>query len=172
MRGIDIRRTGSGNIGAVNVFRSAGPVWGVLTFALDGLKGFVPTLVAISLIDLHAGLLATICAILGHTFTPYLGFRGGKGVATGLGGFLAITPIGVGLGALCWIVVVLITGYASLGSMFGALVVAVFLALTRNDLLVILAGLLIFILIVLRHRANIKRLLMGTENKLKLGRRT
>ena len=170
LKGIDIRQIGSGNIGAVNVFRSMGPISGALTLVLDGLKGFVPTAIALSVVDLRAGLLATLCAVLGHTFSPYLGFKGGKGVATGLGGFLAIIPIGVLLGILSWTVVVLISGYASLGSIIAAVVVVVYLALTQADLFVNLAGALALILIVVRHRGNIQRLRAGTEGKIRFRR--
>jgi glycerol-3-phosphate acyltransferase PlsY len=172
LRGIDIRQIGSGNIGAVNVFRSTGPAFGGLTLVLDGLKGFVPTILALNTLDLRAGVLAAIFAFLGHVFTPYLRFKGGKGVATGLGGFLALTPLGVAVGVLCWVLVVVSTGYASLGSMIGTLVIVLFLLFTRADPWILLASLLIFLFIVIRHRGNIGRLRAGTERRIRFGRRS
>ncbi len=168
LRRLDVRRFGSGNIGATNVLRSAGPVFGVLTLILDAAKGFAPAWITARAMGPGVALLAALFAVLGHTFSPYLGFRGGKGVATGFGSFLALTPVGVAVGVAVWLLVVALTGYASLGSMLGTLALVAFLAFTRAPSLLILASLLVFILVVVRHRENIRRLVAGSERKVRL----
>lgn len=191
-KGVDIRTAGSRNIGATNVGRVLGRKWGCLCFALDVAKGLLPVLVAGLLLrpaqgapELHrqaAWLGVALGCILGHMFTLWLGFRGGKGVATSLGVVLGFYPYytGAGLAALAmWIVAVLIWRYVSLASIIASgafpllLVGACRLAgWPVADLWPLLAfALVIAVLIVVRHRTNISRLLSGTENKVLTPRR-
>lgn len=187
-RGVDLRRVGSGNVGATNVARVLGRKWGFLCFALDVLKGLLPVALAGALLrpaagqipspaDQAAWLAVGLGAVLGHVFSFYLGFRGGKGVATALGVVLGMYPYftGAGLVALgLWVAVTLISRYVSVGSIVAAVAfVPLFAAFNHGELgqlwpLVIFAA-AVAALIVVRHRGNIRRLLKGTESKI--GRR-
>ena len=182
---VDILSVGSGNVGATNVGRVIGRKWGYLCFALDVLKGLAPT-AAVGLLlrtgsevpsYLHqASWLATGCgAIAGHVFSFYLKFRGGKGVATSLGVVLGVWPYFtyVGLAVLgLWIVVTLISRYVSLASIIAAAAfVPLFAAFNWGELAKLwpmgaFAGVMTALIIV-RHRGNIRRLLKGTENKIR-----
>ncbi|HVH87494.1 MAG TPA: glycerol-3-phosphate 1-O-acyltransferase PlsY [Terriglobales bacterium] len=176
VRGEDVRLTGSGNIGATNVARSGGAALGVATLILDALKGYLAVALAIAVshrsTSLDIGLsaaLAALCAILGHVFPIWLGFRGGKGVATGVGAFVALAPRAVLVVLAIFIVIVLVSRYVSLGSIVASAIfpiLAYFLyrrTSSEIDLVVMLAASL---LIIVKHKANIKRLLNGTENRL------
>jgi glycerol-3-phosphate acyltransferase PlsY len=167
--GGDIRKTGSGNIGATNVYRSGGRKLGVLTLIGDALKGALPVLLVISLLSYdhsHTGAVA-VAAFLGHCFPVYLGFKGGKGVATALGVYLVLSPLAV-LGAfLIFAGLVWKTRYISLGSISAAAAIPVLVWLTTRSLPLLLATLVISSIVILRHRTNIQRLLQGTENKFK-----
>jgi len=169
--GIDIRKFGSGNVGATNVTRALGLKWGSLVFVLDTLKGFFPVLLVRLMVPYNVELaLATgLAPILGHVFTPFLGFKGGKGVATSLGVFLALSPVGVLLGLIVWILTVLLTGYVSLGSLLGSLFTflwILFLDPNKSSLPFVVTSALVVILIWFRHRENIKRLVRGKEPKI------
>jgi glycerol-3-phosphate acyltransferase PlsY len=183
--GVDLRRSGSGNVGATNVARVLGRKWGYLCFALDVAKGFLPVAVAGAMVRPASGQVPTpqaqvawlavgLAAVLGHVFSFYLRFRGGKGVATALGVVLGIYPYFTAAGAAAlglWIIVTLISRYVSLGSIVAALAFVPLLAVFNRGVLAELWPLLIFaaamaVLIVVRHRANIRRLLNGTENKI------
>jgi acyl phosphate:glycerol-3-phosphate acyltransferase len=177
-RGVDLRTAGSRNIGATNAYRVLGARWGILVFALDAAKGFLaaatPALLARAT-GIAAGtdalLAATIAgglaAIVGHVFSPWLRFRGGRGVATSLGVFLAIGPVPILLAFGLWVLLVLLTRRVSVGSI-GAALAYPFLVfyLLREDphrvLLSVIAA-AVALLVILRHRANIQRLLAGTE---------
>lgn len=176
VRGEDVRLSGSGNIGATNVARTGGAKLGVTTLILDALKGYaaVTFAMAVSHRDaaIDAGLaaaLAALCAILGHVFPVWLKFRGGKGVATAVGAFLGLAPRAVLVVLAIFLIIVAIFRYVSLGSMVASAVfpvLAYFLyrgTSTVADLLVMFAASL---LIILKHKANIRRLLNGTENRL------
>lgn len=175
VRGEDVRRTGSGNIGATNVARKS-PLLGVLTLLLDSLKGLTAVLLATALAGIVGGMnpysamaLAALAAVVGHMFPVWLKFRGGKGVATGLGAFAIIAPKSVLIAAAIFLVLVLISRYVSLGSVAA---VAMFpsLAWSLHEYGNVWSALafmtLASLLIVLKHRANIVRLLAGTENRL------
>ncbi len=196
-RGVDIRKHGSGNIGATNVARVLGFKLGLICFVLDVLKGLIPTLAAGGAMHLLHGsfipqpiardqawwwLAVVIACVLGHMFSPFIGFKGGKGVATGLGGLLGLWPyLGVpALGALVlWVITAAIWRYVSLASCVAALSLPAWVFISSRlasgmsggvDLLpfyIVTAAM--GVLIVIRHRANIQRLLAGTENRL--GRR-
>jgi len=173
-RGVDIRVTGSGNIGATNVMRVVGKPWGVLTLVLDALKGLVaaaclPTLAG----DAFPAWLRLACgcaAILGHSFPVYLRFKGGKGVATSAGVLIGVAPAAFGVGIGVFAVLFGIFRYVSLGSIGAAIAVPVAAYCFERGseepnfvttyVLVVLG-----VVVVLRHSANIKRLLAGTENR-------
>lgn len=172
--GKDIRETGSGNAGATNVMRSIGVRAGILTFMLDVLKGAVPTLVALLVVDRqtvstapYAAFLAGFMVILGHTFPMLLGFRGGKGVATSLGMFFVLQPLATAVLLLFALGLMFATGYVSLGS-----VVAIALVPVCGFLIPAIGwhfgifGLFVAALILWKHRENIERLIKGTENKI------
>lgn len=175
VRGQDVRLTGSGNIGATNVARSSGATLGILTLLLDALKGYAAVALAIGAshrAGLDVGLpaaLSALCAIAGHVFPIWLRFRGGKGVATGVGAFLGLAPRAVLLVLALFIVVVLISRYVSLGSIVASAifpVLAYFLYHGTSSALDLVVMLGASFLIIIKHKANIKRLLNGTENRL------
>ena len=175
IRGIDIRTVGSGNIGATNVFRTLGPRFGILTFALDAAKGvaaagIVPWAVW-SLAGLEAppaaALVCTVAVLAGHGFPLFLGFKGGKGVATGLGCALSVVPHTALVALAVWILVFLATRYVSVGSIAAALAAAAlpwFVDRPAGAAACALVGVLA-LLIVWKHRSNVRRLLAGTENR-------
>ncbi len=166
-RGVDIRAHGSGNIGATNVFRVIGKGWGIFTFVLDALKGFIPAFVFPRLAGLDAewGVLFGIVAILGHSFPVYLKFKGGKGVATSAGMLLGVAPAAVGIGFACWVLCLVLSRIVSLSSIVAAVAVAVAVWIIDKGMVVNLALTVLSLLVIWLHRANIKRLLNGTENR-------
>ncbi|HLM56113.1 MAG TPA: glycerol-3-phosphate 1-O-acyltransferase PlsY [Pyrinomonadaceae bacterium] len=172
--GGDVRETGSGGTGATNVTRRAGKWAGLLTLALDALKGTLVALLARRFLADGMGVdwwvvAASLAAIVGHVFPVWLGFRGGKGVATGLGVFLGLAPPAVLCALPVFVLVVWLTRYVSLGSVTAAALLPLFVWLTGDGRAPLLtAAALGGALIVYMHRANIGRLLSGTENKLKL----
>lgn len=164
--GADLRRRGSGNIGATNVARTLGKTAGILTLVGDGAKGLVAVLLAQAWG--HAAILpavAALVAVLGHMFPLYHGFRGGKGVATALGVFLPTLPLPLLGGLLVWLVVVAIWRYVSAGSMLAALVVPLLAALCSYPAPLVLAAGLIALLVLYKHRENLHRLRQGREAK-------
>jgi glycerol-3-phosphate acyltransferase PlsY len=169
--GRDLRQAGSGNIGAANALRALGKGGAVAVLLLDGLKGVLPVLAGRALGDPVLAAVAAFAAIAGHCFSPFLRFRGGKGVATNFGAIWALAwPAGAGF-ALVWLVVVLVTGYASLASMLAGLAVIPALFVIGGPA----AGgygIAAAALIVVMHRANIARLRAGTEDELPLFRRS
>jgi glycerol-3-phosphate acyltransferase PlsY len=167
--GGDIRNSGSGNIGATNVYRTAGRKLGVLTLIGDALKGVLPVLFAVLVLgydDSRLGAVA-IAAFLGHCYPVYIGFKGGKGVATALGIYLVLSPLAV-LGAfLIFAGLVWKWRYISLGSICAAAAIPGLVYLFERSVPLLLATLIISGLVILRHHANIGRLLKGTENRFK-----
>ena len=174
----DIRRQGSGNIGATNLWRIAGPAAAVFAFIGDIGKGVLAVLIARWFYDpswpvsnATAALAAGVAAIFGHVFSPYLGFRGGKGVNTALGVFLSLLPLEVLMGFVAFLVVVVLFRYISLGSMVGAIVFVAAVWVARFGLhraispLYLAVASFVGLLILLTHRQNIKRLLDGTESR-------
>ncbi len=163
----DPRRTGSGNIGATNVGRTFGKKWGALTLAGDALKGFVPTLWAVVVFPSPWAVVSVgFAAYLGHVFPVYLGFRGGKGVATGLGVFLALAPGSVLVAAVVFGVVVWAFRYVSLGSLAAAAALPLILAFFRHPLPEVLLALAVGAVTFWAHRGNIQRLVAGTERRV------
>jgi glycerol-3-phosphate acyltransferase PlsY len=163
--GDDVRKSGSGGTGATNVSRRAGKVAGVLTLVLDALKGVLAIVVARILIGEDWWIAASaIAAIAGHIFPVWLGFRGGKGVATGVGVFLMLAPMAVLVAAIIFAVVVRITRYVSLGSMLAVAVIPLFVWM---DMPLLTAAVVGAMLIIFAHRGNIRRLAQGTEPKFR-----
>ncbi len=165
--GIDPRTAGSGNIGATNVGRTSGRKAGILTLAGDILKGVVPVLIARTAgLEPMALSLVGGASFLGHCFPLFLGFRGGKGVATACGVIFVLAPVPLLLSALVFGVVVLSSRYVSLGSITGALTVPLFIYIVPDSRVYLPMGIFISTVIVLKHRDNIKRLLSGVENRI------
>ena len=166
--GINIRSAGSGNIGATNVTRLLGKKLGLLTILCDVLKGYLP-IFCTSLLVQHDPQYTLIMAcsgaatVLGHMFPIYLGFRGGKGVATALGLFLYLAPLAVVLTLLIFLAVVRLSGFVSAGSLLGSALVPLWLVLLHKPTWTIILAIFVVSLIWIKHWHNIKRLLAGTE---------
>jgi len=166
---IDPRKMGSKNIGATNIFRTVGKRLGILTLVGDLLKGAIPVVIAIQWGESDLWIaIAGLTPILGHIFPIFLGFRGGKGVATALGTYLVISPIAVFIECLIFAGIVWKWKFISLGSLTCATTIPILIAFIRSDskayfmISVIIAALILY-----RHQSNISRLLQGTENKWK-----
>ncbi len=165
--GIDLRRVGSGNIGASNVLRTSGVRTAVLAMALDAAKGSLAVLVT----QPFAGgpvtpVAAGLASIVGHIYPVWLRFRGGKGVATAAGVFAVLTPAALGLAAAVFLVSVWVTRYISVGSMVGAATLAVVAATGDGPAIVAVGAGISAGIILHRHRANVARLLAGTERRV------
>ena len=165
----DIRATGSGNIGATNVARSGAKGLGIATLLLDLGKAFLAVKIAqhVAPGNYDLAVVAAVAAILGHVFPVWLGFRGGKGVASALGVFLALTPISAACTFAVFLVIVLITRYVSLASIIGSATFPLFAFyfVPFRTPIVIAGFLFIPLLIILKHSQNICRLLAGTESR-------
>ena len=172
-KGKDIRRLGSGNIGATNVLRCLGKPLGITCFVLDVLKGFLPAFLFPMLGNVGAdfGILFGAAAILGHNFPIFLKFKGGKGVATSAGVLFGVAWQAVLIGLVIWAVVFKLSGYVSLGSIIASAVVAVIgwvlVPVAGYSPVVAGALTLLGILSIYRHRTNIQRLAAGTENRFR-----
>ena len=170
--GVDIRTVGSGNPGATNVFRSVGKGAGIVTFIADALKGFVPVYFAIMIDNSFSYSVAvSVAALTGHMFTVFLKFKGGKGVATGCGIFLALMPMPTAIAFVIFAVVFLASGYVALGSVCAAIFLPLvsFFAGYGSD--AVIFAFAVALLIIYKHRANIKRLKAGTENRFVIFKR-
>ena len=167
---IDPRQAGSKNIGATNVYRTAGKKLGILTLGIDVLKGALPVWMAIYWgLRPHWVALAGLSPVLGHVFSIFLGFRGGKGVATALGAYLMISPVAVLVEALVFSGIVWKWRFISLGSITCATTIPILIAFFRSDSQAYsIMSVLIAALILYRHQSNIARLLQGTENKWRI----
>ena len=171
-KGVDIRQHGSGNIGATNVFRTLGKPLGILVFFIDALKGFGAVWLANHFGEAcpWTGIVAAVSAIAGHNYTPWLGFKGGKGIATSAGVLLALMPWAVLAIAIVWVVVFKVSRYVSLASICAAAALPVAVGALwsvgcgGNGPLLAFA-LLISALAIWRHRSNIERLRAGTESR-------
>jgi len=166
--GADIRQTGSGGTGATNVSRRAGKVAGIVTLLLDALKGSAAVLIAktVSGDDWLIAVVA-IAVLVGHIFPVWLGFRGGKGVATGAGVFLVVAPAALLCAGFVFLATVLLTRYVSLGSMVAAATIPLFVWTQNNPRHLLIAAILGALLIVFAHRGNIGRLAHGTESQFR-----
>jgi len=181
-KGIDIREHGSRNAGFTNVYRVIGPLPAAMVLILDIGKGMAAVLLPIQILPdtlplspVDVKILAALCVILGHVFPLFAGFRGGKGIATGLGALLSIVPLEATLALVLFVLIVAITRYVSLGSLCAAAFIFLALLFERYYLTAEVHGHLILAILLLNgfvffnHRGNIRRLLTGTENKF--GRR-
>jgi acyl phosphate:glycerol-3-phosphate acyltransferase len=165
MKGIDITKLGSGNIGATNVGRFLGKPYFFIVLFLDAIKGFIPTILFKLLFGLEYGILAGLFSVIGHSYSIFMKFKGGKGVATGLGVSIALIPIETIIGFGVWFLVLMIFKIMALASIISAVsVFIVVLFLEKSSLIKIVCG-IIAVLIVLRHKSNIERIIKGTEPK-------
>jgi acyl phosphate:glycerol-3-phosphate acyltransferase len=165
--GVDVRSVGSGNTGATNVWRALGPRYGAPVLLLDALKGAVPTLIGAHAFGPGTAVLAGGAAVVGHTLPVFLGFGGGKGVATAAGVVLALTPLVAIPIFLLFVAILWLTRYVSLASLVAAVAYPLVCLAAGEPWQVVLFGAACAAIIVVRHRANIRRLLRGTENKAK-----
>lgn len=180
--GVDVRSIGSGNIGATNVARSGGKGLAIATLLFDTLKGWLPVFLVLTLpgipnsgpVEVHTlATIAALAAVIGHMFPVWLGFQGGKGVATGLGVFLALAPVAALIALALFAAVFFVTHYVSLGSILGAAALPVALWWLARDsfsapALIMCAT--VALLVILRHHKNIGRLLAGTESRFGVGK--
>jgi len=181
MRGVDVRTVGSKNIGATNVFRTVGKKWGLIAFALDVAKGLVPVVLAkhygvgyggqgLTALPLFVG----IMCVVGHMLTPYMKFKGGKGVATAFGMLIGLIPGLVGVAFAIFAITFACSHYISLGSCVASAFLAVGIwfpwlgAAGYADIPQCVLVTIIALFIIFKHRANIKRLASGTENRIYL----
>jgi acyl phosphate:glycerol-3-phosphate acyltransferase len=171
---IDIRQHGSGNVGATNALRILGTKYGVITLIIDIGKGILAVVIGRLLFVEPSNLLLIgfgLFAILGHIFTIFLSFKGGKGVATSAGVFIALIPIPVAITLIVFVITVWISKYVSLGSITAALtlfLVELYINIKTNfaELEILVFVFLIALFIIIRHKSNIKRILSGNENKI------
>jgi acyl phosphate:glycerol-3-phosphate acyltransferase len=166
-RGVDLKKVGSGNIGATNAARALGKKAGIVVLLLDTAKAWLPTAAALWLrLGPDVAAVTAFAAFAGHIYSPWLKGRGGKGVACGLGAFLALAPACAGIAAGVCLLVVLLTRLGSLGSLLGAASLMPSLWLLHEPRAYFVLGAVMFVLIVWRHRENIDRMLHRRENKL------
>jgi glycerol-3-phosphate acyltransferase PlsY len=166
----DVRQKGSGNIGATNVYRVVGKLAGILTLIGDIMKGFLPLLAYKSWLAPTPTQLGVACAIaiIGHCYPVYLKFRGGKGVATAFGIFLVLSPQAVLVVVVVFVITVAASRYISLGSVLAAMSAPLLILMLNHPQPIFLATLFIAMLVIWRHRTNIRRLLDGSENRFKV----
>jgi glycerol-3-phosphate acyltransferase PlsY len=166
--GIDVRKEGSGNIGATNLYRTVGRKVGVMTLAGDCLKGMLPVLaVKYSSLPIEYAAWVGLAAFCGHVFSVFLRFKGGKGVATALGVFLALSPLAVAVALGVFAVLMLVWRYVSLGSIGAAAVMPIAVWALGGGRVMGVVTMIVAVIVIFRHTENIRRLAAGTENKFK-----
>lgn len=174
VRKIDIRQYGSGNVGATNALRVLGTKIGIITLIIDIGKGILAVVIGKRLVTEPSNLLLIgfgLFAILGHIFTIFLKFKGGKGVATSAGVFIALIPVPVAITLVVFVVTVWLSKYVSLGSIIGALtlfLVELYINIQNDfsDLEILIFVFVIALFIIIRHKSNIKRIIAGNENRI------
>lgn len=168
LHGIDVRKAGSGNVGATNLYRTVGRRVGIITLIVDCLKGLIPVLI-VNFYGLPVEFAAFVglAAFFGHVFSIFLKFKGGKGVATALGVFLALAPLAVIIAIALFAIVTFIWRYVSLGSILAAAVMPLVLLLMPGNRTVIIVTFIISSTVIIRHYENISRLIAGKENKFR-----
>ena len=168
----DIREHGSGNTGATNVFRVLGKFWGIVTLVLDILKGLICVTFILSIfndgiISIEAvKIIFGFAAVLGHVYSVFLKFSGGIGVATGAGVFLGICPLATLIVIVVFSIILTITRYVSLSSIISAIILPVCVYFIYNSKVYLIISLVMSVIVVRRHKENIRRLILGTENKI------
>jgi acyl phosphate:glycerol-3-phosphate acyltransferase len=166
-QGIDLRRTGSGNVGASNVLRTTGLRAAVLAMVLDGVKGTIAVVLAQLL---SAGVVTSVAAafasIVGHVYPIWLRFRGGKGVATAAGAFVVLAPEALGVASCVFVIAVIATRFISVGSIAGALTLAIVAAFSDVPGVIAIGATASTVIIIYRHRDNLVRLVSGTERRI------
>lgn len=173
VKGIDVRDYGSGNIGASNVWRIMGPLWGTAVFLFDFCKGYFPTLLTVRMqshlpqVSPWLPVIVGLAAILGHNFSPFLRFKGGKGVATSLGVVFGLCPAAAAVGFAVWGLCLLATRYISVSSVVAAVVTSAVLIAFYPDLPHVLFAVLVALFVIIKHRPNLARLQAGTEPKVR-----
>ena len=175
-RGIDIRTVGSKNMGATNVFRTLGKGPGIFVLFVDAAKGFIACFCAadgvLNLLNVSNPdpqinhLVGGIAAVLGHNYTCWLNFKGGKGIATTTGVFLALAPVGVSIAIAVWIVAFVATRYVSIASILAAIALPLGVMFTQDSKAVSVIATILGLLAIIKHKANIQRLMNGTENRI------
>jgi glycerol-3-phosphate acyltransferase PlsY len=166
--GIDVRKEGSGNIGATNLYRTVGRKVGIITLIGDCLKGLLPVLlVTLSSFPPELAAWVGLAAFCGHVFSVFLKFRGGKGVATALGVFLALAPLAVAIAMALFAVLMYLWRYVSLGSIAAAAAMPLAVYFLGGSRTVTLVTVIISLIVIVRHHENIGRLLSGKESKFK-----
>ena len=167
-KNIDVRDYGSKNSGATNSYRVLGAKLGIAVLIIDVLKGFIPLYIASKFnLKYNDLVILGLVAILAHTFSCFISFKGGKGVATSLGVFLFLAPVITLILLVIFILVVYFTKYISLGSITAAFLLPIFTFFTHRDSYLFALSVMIAIFVIYRHKTNISRLLSGTENKFK-----
>ena len=166
-QGVDLREVGSGNIGASNVLRTSGVRAAILAMVLDGVKGALAVMLAQRLaagpaVPVAAGL----ASVLGHIYPVFLRFRGGKGVATAAGAFAVLTPLSLGVASGVFLLAVWITRYISVGSLAGATALTATAVASGAPTVVAIGAGIALVIILFRHRANVRRLMAGTERRV------
>ena len=169
---VDLRQHGSKNIGATNAWRTLGKLPGFIVFVADLLKGMFGVYLGMMLVGSStAMIIGGIMAIVGHSLSLFLKFKGGKGVATGLGVLIMLMPSVSAIVFLVWLIVVLISKYVSLGSIIAAVFVPVCAFIMGLSFDFVVFGIVAAVFVIYRHKSNIIRLMNGTENKIKAGSR-
>lgn len=172
-RGVDIRKVGSGNIGATNVFRILGKTAGITVLIIDALKGFLPPFILPFLFRVPTAenfesyaMVSGLFAILGHNYTCWLKFKGGKGIATSAGVLIALAPKGFLVALATWLVVFGVSKYVSLASIAAAAILPIGVWATGGSRRMLILTTILGLLAIYKHKANIQRLLAGTENQI------
>jgi glycerol-3-phosphate acyltransferase PlsY len=175
-KGIDIRAVGSGNIGATNVFRILGKPAGILVLVVDGLKGFAASSWLVDFVIQwfavgpdqieYLRIVAGITAVLGHNFTCWLKFKGGKGIATSAGVYFALAPLAAGIALGAWIIVFALSRFVSMASIAAAVALPTAVWLTQNSWFLGMVTTALGLLAIFKHQSNIQRLLNGTEKRV------
>lgn len=166
--GVDVREHGSGNVGTTNVFRVLGKKAGAVVMVFDILKGYLPAAIAAALFTPWAAIFIAAAPVVGHMYSIFLKGKGGKGIATGAGVVLALVPLAFAIIFTTWLVLIVVTRYVSVASLTAAVLVPVLTFLFDEPLPYKIAGVLVAILVWWAHRGNIRRLLAGEENRVKL----
>ena len=173
-KGLDIRRHGSGNIGASNVGRVLGKAWGMAVLVFDILKGSLAVLLGQAVfysafshvsVDLYK-ILCAVAAVCGHNWSIFLGFQGGKGVATSAGALLGVTPLPLILSVVAWGAVAKLSSYVCLASIGSALAYSLLICFFKTSTEIRIFGWMLAIMMIIKHRSNIQRLRLGTEPKI------